>query len=135
VLLEPDGLLAVVDLVQVDSSNDRGFFAAAQPIYTRHGQGHAGPPAPLRDAVESPIHHALEEDRRFTAVQVFRYDWDQTYTAAQYRDLMLSYSPTLLMEPRARQGLLDDMEAFVEQRFAGRVVRPAVVTLTCSARR
>jgi hypothetical protein len=43
---------------------------------------------------------------------------------------MLSYSPTLLMEPRARQDLLDDMEAFIKERFADRVVRPLVVALT-----
>ena len=43
---------------------------------------------------------------------------------------MVSYSPTLLMEPRARQGLLDDMEAFVKEHFADRVVRPLVAALT-----
>jgi hypothetical protein len=46
----------------------------------------------------------LESDDRFAHVGVRRYDWDQSYTGAQYRDLMLSYSPTLLMEPRARRG-------------------------------
>lgn len=130
VLLEQDGLLAVVDLVQVDSSNDRGFFAAAQPIYTRHGQGHAGPPAPLRDAVEPVIHRALEDDRRFTSVQVFRYDWDQTYTGAEYRLLMESYSVTQMMQPDLRRALLDDMESFVRDEFDNEVIRPLVVTLT-----
>ena len=38
--------MAIVDLIQVDSPKDAGFFAAAQPIYERHGQGHAGPSAP-----------------------------------------------------------------------------------------
>lgn len=32
-ILGPDGVLAIVDLIQVDSSDDLGFFAAAQPIY------------------------------------------------------------------------------------------------------
>jgi hypothetical protein len=63
-------------------------------------------------------------------VDVRRYDWDQAYTAAQYRDLMLSYSSTLLMEPAARHGLLADMETFIIERFADRVVRPLVVVLT-----
>lgn len=129
-LLKLRGRVAVVDLIQVDSPADEGFFAAAQPIYERYGQGHTGPRAPRREDADPPIRTALEADDRFAHVGVRRYDWDQSYTAAQYRDLMLSYSPTLLMEPRARQGLLDDMETFIEERFACRVVRPLVVALT-----
>ena len=129
-LLKPDGALAVVDLIQVDSSNDRGFFAAAQPIYTRHGQGHSGPPAPPRDAVEPPISLALNDDDRFTATQVLRYDWDQTYTSAEYRLLMESYSVTQMMPPSERRALLDDIESFVRDQFDNEVVRSLVVTLT-----
>jgi len=132
-LLKPTGRIAIVDVVQVDSPNDRGFFAAAQPIYERYGEGHAGPPSPRRDAVDPPIRVALSNDRRFADVRVRRFDWDQTYTAAQYRQLMLSYSPTQLMQPEARQGLLDDMEAFVKERFDDRVTRPLVVALTTAS--
>ena len=128
-LLKRDGVLAVVDLIQVDSSNDRGFFAAAQSIYTRHGQGHSGPPAPPRDAVEPAIALSLNNDERFAAVEVLRYDWDQTYTAAQYRLLMESYSVTQMMPPAERRALLDDMESFVSDHFDNEVVRPLVVTL------
>ncbi len=130
VLLKPDGVLAVVDLIQVDSSNDRGFFAAAQPIYARHGQGHSGPPAPPRDVVEPPIRLALNDDDRFTTARVFRYDWDQTYTGAEYRLLMESYSVTQMMPPNERRALLDDIESFVGDQFDNEVVRPLVVTLT-----
>jgi hypothetical protein len=34
------------------SPDDKGFFAAAQPIYERYGAGHAGPPTPERNALE-----------------------------------------------------------------------------------
>jgi SAM-dependent methyltransferase len=129
-LLKRRGLVAIVDLIQVDSPTDQGFFAAAQPIYARYGQPHTGPPAPHREDVDGPLRAALEADDRFEQVGVRRYDWDQTYTAAQYRDLMLSVSPILLMEATARQGLLDDMEAFITQRFTNRVVRPLVAALT-----
>jgi hypothetical protein len=43
---------------------------------------------------------------------------------------MLSYSSTQMMTLPARQGLLDDMENFVRQRFDDQVTRPIVVTLT-----
>ena len=38
------------------------------------------------------------------------------------------------MEPGPRQGLLDDIERFIEQRFDGHVTRPHVVTLTTARR-
>jgi SAM-dependent methyltransferase len=133
-LLKPGGVVAIVDLIQVDSPNDRGFFAAAQPIYARYGEGHTGPPAPRRDEVDPPMRSALRHDGRFTDLEVRRYDWDQTYSASEYRQLMLSYSGTQSMEPAPRQGLLDDMEEFVREQFADRVTRPLVVTLTTATR-
>lgn len=129
-VLKPGGVVAIVDLNQVSSPDDKGFFAAAQPIYERYGEGHAGPPAPERDAVDPPIHRVLRSDPRFLDVEVRAYDWNQTYSAAGYRELMLSYSSTQMMTPAARQGLLDDMEHFVRQQFGDQVTRPIVVTLT-----
>ena len=129
-LLKPDGVVAIVDLNQVSSPDDHGFFAAAQPIYERYGEGHTGPPSPARDAVDPPMRSALSGDRRFTDVEVRSYDWNQTYSASDYRKLMLSYSSTQMMEPSAREALLDDMERFVDEHFDGQVTRPIVVTLT-----
>jgi len=48
--------------------------------------------------------------------------------AAKLREL--SYSSTQMMTPSARQGLLDDMENFVQQQFGDQATRPIVVTLT-----
>lgn len=129
-VLKPGGVVAIVDLNQVSSPDDKGFFAAAQPIYERYGQGHAGPQAPERNAVDPPIHRVLRGDPRFLNVEVRTYDWNQTYSAAGYRKLMLSYSSTQMMTPAARQGLLDDMENFARHQFGDQVTRPIVVTLT-----
>ena len=129
-ILRPGGVTAIVDLIQVDSPSDRGFFAAAQPIYERYGEAHTGPPAPTRDRVDPAIRSTLEADSRFDHVAVRRYDWDQTYGASDYRKLMLSYSGTQMMDEDDRAGLLDDMESFIKRDFAGRITRPLVVTLT-----
>lgn len=129
-LLRPGGVLAIVDLVQVSSPVDGGFFHAAQPIYDRYGQGHRGPAAPARHDVDPPMRKILEDDGRFSQVTVRRWDWDQTYTAAGYRKLMLSFSGTQMMDPSERLGLLDDVEAFISQEFGGEITRPLVVTLT-----
>ena len=129
-LLRLGGVVAIVDLVQVTSAVDRGFFEAAQPIYERYGEGHRGPAAPTRKQVDPPMRQVLDDDRRFEDVAVRRWDWDQTYTAAEYRKLMLSYSGTQMMAPSQRSGLLDDMEACINEEFGGRITRPLVATLT-----
>jgi ubiquinone/menaquinone biosynthesis C-methylase UbiE len=129
-VLKPGATVAIVDLNQVSSPEDKGFFAAAQPIYERYGEGHTGPPAPERNAVDPPIHRTLRGDPRFSNVELRTYDWDQTYSAAGYRKLMLSFSTTQMMAPLARRRLLDDMENFIRQEFDNQVTRPIVVTLT-----
>ena len=129
-VLTAGGTIAIVDLNQVASPDDNGFFAAAQHIYERYGEVHAGPPLPQRGAVDPPIRSTFSSDPRFAKVEVHSYDWNQTYSASGYRKLMLSYSVTQMMEPSARERLLDDMERFVDQHFDGRVTRPLVVTLT-----
>ena len=128
--LKPGGVVAIVDLNQVNSPDDKGFFAAAQPIYARYSGGHIGPRAPERDAVDPPIHLVLRSDPRFSNVELRPYDWNQTYSAADYRKLMITYSSTQMMTPSARHELLDDMENFVRQQFDNQVTQPIVVTLT-----
>ena len=129
-ILRPGGLVAIVDLIQVESPDDAGFFAASQPIYERYGQGHTGPPAPSREDADPAIRPALEADHRFHTVAVRRYDWNQSYSASDYRQLMLSYSVTQMMDESDRQGLLVDMETFIRNDFGDVVTRPLVATLT-----
>jgi hypothetical protein len=93
-------------------------------IYERYGQGHAGPPAPTRESAAPPIRATLERDRSFDRVTVRKYDWDQTYSASNYRKLMSYYSGTQMMDKSARVGLLDDMEQFIEVGYGGFVTRP-----------
>ena len=132
-ILRPGGLIAIFDLIQVDSPDDSGFFSAVQPVYERNGQGHFGSPAPTRVHATPPIHDRLAQDDRFKHVSLHSCDWDQTYTASDYRKLMLSYSGTQSMNEHDRIRLLDDIEAIVEQDFDGRVVRPIVATLTSAS--
>jgi SAM-dependent methyltransferase len=129
-VLRPGGVVAIVDLIQVSSAVDGGFFAAAQPVYERYGQGHTGPQAPERAHADPSMRWALEADGRYAQVTVRRYDWDQTYTANAYRKLMLSYSGTQMMDEHDRARLLDAIESLVEREFGGRATRPLVVTLT-----
>ncbi len=132
-ILKPGGLIGVVDLIQVTSS-DTDFFDAAQPIYDKYGQTHQGPPPPTRNRAEPAIRTLFESDDRFVDVAVRRWDWDQVYSAASYRKLMLSYSGTQMMPTEDRIGLLDEIETFINQRFDGQITRPLVATLTTARR-
>jgi SAM-dependent methyltransferase len=129
-ILRSGGMMAIVDLIQVDSPDDGGFFTVTQPIYERYGQSHVGPPAPTRGGANPAIRALLEADRRFDSVAVRRYDWNQTYSASDYRQLMLSYSGTQMMDESDRVGLLNDVESLIRIDFGGVVTRPLVVTLT-----
>lgn len=127
-LLRPGGVLAILELVQVDSDTDHGFFDAAQAIYEKYGEGRGvdDVPPPRAQALARVL-APLRADDRFADVTALDYDWDQTYSSAEYRRLMQSYSVTQMMEPGAREGLLHDMEAFVDEHFGGRITRPLVV--------
>lgn len=129
-LLRSGGVVAIVDLIQVTSAVDGGFFDAATPIYERYGEGNGGFVAPTRTEADPPMREVLEIDRRFGDVAVRRWDWDQSYTAAEYRKLMLSYSGTQMMAEPQRLGLLGDMESLINEEFAGQITRPLVVSLT-----
>lgn len=129
-ILRPNGLVAIVELIQVESPDDLGFFAAVQPVNDRFAQGHTGPPAPRRDTVDPALRAVLEADSRFGSIAIRKWDWNQTYTARGYVNLMLSFSGTQMMDEESRRGLLHDMEAFIIKEFGGHVTRPLVVTLT-----
>ena len=129
-ILRSDGVLAIVEGIQVDSPEDRGFYAAAQPIYERYGLVHRGEAAPPRSDVDPKIHGAIAGDPRFADIEVHRWDQDRTYTASEYRKLILTFSDTNMMDPGDRQGLVDDIEAFINEHFDGHVTRPIVISLT-----
>jgi hypothetical protein len=63
-------------------------------------------------------------------VKTHLYDWDQTYSAADYRDLMLSYSTTQMMSTANQLVLLGELETLIDTEFDGQITRPLVVTLT-----
>lgn len=134
-VLKPGGLLAVVGTNQVADAVDRGYFQASQPIYDKHFPG-AGPPAqtPGRDVVP-PEFEELRANPRVDEPELFRYDWDQRYTTAEYLDLVRSYSNTAQMAPAARAAFLADLGAFIDHEFGGYVIRPLVITLSCARRR
>jgi hypothetical protein len=72
---------------------------------------------------------ALTRAAEFTDVEVLRFPYDQTYTAAQYGELHRTYSGWLAMAPAAGEALLADICSVIDAEYGGVVVRPLAITL------
>lgn len=129
-LLRPGGVLAVIDLIHVASDTDRGYFDRVQPIYASFGDTRHDWTPPTHDTARPGIADELEASPRFDRVELHREVWDQTYTSARYRDLLLSYSGTQMMPPSERAELVDQLVAVVDDEYDGVLTRPLCATLT-----
>jgi SAM-dependent methyltransferase len=137
-LLRPGGVVAVIELIQVRGMQTPDFFEVAHPIYARYREAERRrplPEAPDADTVQPRELAEIEACGLFDPAQVFRYRWDQRYTAEQYGRLLRTFSDTLAMEATARDGLIRDLCRLIDDRFGGRIVRPLVVTLTVARKR
>lgn len=119
--LRPGGVSATVTTYHV-AGGSSSFFTHAQSCHRRFD---SAAPAKLRlpDAVDIPFDRDLGHPSRFGPPQFRRYEWDATYTAGQYRDLLHSYAPTLALEPADRRGLLDCVTALIDRKFHGKITK------------
>lgn len=132
-LLRRGGLVAIIDLIQVDSPSDGGYFERVQPIYDAFGQGKSTEQRQSAETYESampPIVRELRASVLFDEPEVQRIRWDQTYTSQQYRDLLLTYSGTQMMPLPQRSEMVAALIGVIDDEFAGTVTRPLVATLT-----
>ena len=129
-LLRSGGVLGVIDLIQIDSPSDHGYFERVQPIYDAyHGEKSSWMPSSY-DTAESSVAERLRASELYSSVEVVRVPWDQTYTAAEYRDLLWTHSGTQMMPEPDRTSMVDELAAVVDAEFGGTVTRPLVATLT-----
>lgn len=129
-LLRPGGLLGVIDLIQVDAVSDQGYFRQVQPIYESFGQAQSDWDPKTHETAQPAIAGRLRESERYEAVEVHRVPWDQTYSSAQYGDLLHSYSGTQMMPSRDRDAMVDQLVTVIDEQYGGVVTRPLVATLT-----
>lgn len=132
--LRPGGLLAVVGGAHV-AGGTRRFWAESQRCYLRWVPG-ARPGFRLPGA--SSVNYAIPDvDRspKFGPCVVHRFPRESTYTAEEYRDLLLTYSDVLALAPRRREGLVDCLTDLIRSRFGGEITRREVVTLQLWRRR
>ena len=120
--LRPGGVLATIDTHHV-AGGSADLFVEVQDCYERWD---SATPAGLRLSRADDIPSSSEElDRsgRFGATAFRRYEWEADHSTAEYRDLLLTYSGHIAMEPAAREGLLDCIGDLIDSRYGGRITK------------
>ncbi len=115
------GVLATVATVHVQGGD--GFFRDAQRCYLRwdpetdEWQGLPRPEEVRRDAAE------IDATGLFAPAEFREYSVDIVYATGEYLDLLQTYSGTLLMPPREREGLLRCLADLIDDEYGGRITK------------
>jgi SAM-dependent methyltransferase len=131
--LRHGGTLALISTHHV-AGGDTEFFYEVQACYERWDP--STPPG-LRLPSQDDVHAdtaELDNSGLFEPVVVHQYAWTQTYSASEYRDLLLTYSGHRALDATNRSHLLDCITNLVETRFSGRITKQYLNQL-CLARR
>ncbi len=120
--LRPGGALAVVSTHHVAGGDER-FFVDVQRCYERWDPS-TPPGLRLPAAADVPLDRdEFDACGRFGPVAFRRYERDLTYSASEYRDLLLSYSGHRAMEPAAQRGLLSCIVRLIDERYGGQITK------------
>jgi len=125
--------MAIISGSQIADAADRGYFEAVFPIYQKYRPDEKPTIVPGEEIVPGEYHDMLASGL-FEDVKCHKWRDDQTYTSAQYADLVRSYSPTLTMEPDAAEALIADLCQVIDDDFGGTVTRPIMSTVTLGRR-
>jgi SAM-dependent methyltransferase len=120
--LRPGGALAVVSTHHV-AGGDEQFFADVQRCYERWD---SETPQGVRLPAPADVpcdREELDASGRFGRLVLRRYERELTYSAAEYRDLLLSYSGHRAMEPDAQRGLLSCIVRLIDERYGGQIAK------------
>jgi SAM-dependent methyltransferase len=131
--LRPSGLLATVQTEHIALGSE-GFFVAVQDCYERFDP--ATPPG-LRQQSASDIpedERELASSGRFGSARFHRYEWELSYSTAEYLDLLLTYSGHRALPTAQRSGLLDCIAQLIDENNGGRVVKRYLTQLRVAQR-
>jgi SAM-dependent methyltransferase len=131
--LRPGGVLALIATHHI-AGGDEPFFAEVQACYQKWDP--TTPAACRRPAAAAIPQDSQELDQSglFGPVTFRRYPWEQTYTTAAYRDLLLTFSGPLALAAKARQGLLDCIAGLMDSRYGGRITKRYLTELRLAQR-
>lgn len=132
-LLRPDGALAIAGYLHVLPSDGDPFFAEVQADYDAVLPGEDSHPPPDPDEIDD-LSAEIEASGFFAYVAHRRYLVERTYHAADYLDLLGTFSGHLALDPDRRAELFRRIRKRIEARPGG-VVRKSLLVLLNVARR
>ncbi|AVT33685.1 SAM-dependent methyltransferase [Plantactinospora sp. BC1] len=121
-LLRPGGTLGIVSTHHI-AGGTNAFFADAQRCYERFDP--TTPPGMRLTTDDETAEETAEFDRsaRFGPVEFRRYEWQQTYTAHEYLNLLMTYSGHRAMAPQARSGLFACITHLIDDVYDGEITK------------
>ncbi|MCX5231086.1 class I SAM-dependent methyltransferase [Streptomyces sp. NBC_00233] len=134
--LRPEGALAVVRTQHVGGGSEE-FFVEVQRCYERFDPDTTPGTRPPEAAGVDGSDHAREVARSgaFGPTVLRRYEQDLTYTAAEYLELLQTYSGHRALPEAARNGLLACVAGLIDGRYDGRVTKRYLIELAVAHRR
>lgn len=130
--LRPGGTLAIVATHHVAGGSD-ALFADLQRCYERRVPD-TPPGRRLPAGSEIPADDAeVDRSGRFDPARCARYDWEVTYSTAQYLELLTTYSSHLTLTPGTRAALFGDLTAAIDS--AGGQITKRYLACVTTARR
>ncbi|MGI5239919.1 class I SAM-dependent methyltransferase [Dactylosporangium sp. CA-139066] len=133
--LRPGGLLATVGTHHIAGGTwTEAFFAEIQRCYERFD-----PTVPtdlrLETARDIPQDdRELTSSGRFGPASFHRYEWEASYSTAEYLDLLLTYSGHRALPQDQQSGLLNSIAALIDENYGGRVVKRYLTELRVAER-
>ena len=132
--LRPGGALAVVEVSHVAGGTD-AFFVEVQDCHLRFDPD-TPPGLRLPAAHAVPLAYLeLDQSPLFGMVERRRHEWEVTYSAATYCELLGTYSPNLALPDDLRDGLLDCIATLIDERFGGTITKRYLAEVVITRRR
>jgi len=126
-LLRPAGVLAVTEVSHVRVQDDDPFWVEVQADYDAVVPDPDNRSPPLLAEV-GDLRSEIAATGLFADVEVRRYVWQVTYGAAEYIDLLRTYSPNIVLDPETSPELLRRIRARIEARDDPHVTKSYLAT-------
>jgi SAM-dependent methyltransferase len=120
--LRPNGTLATISTHHIAGGNE-AFFVDTQTCYERWDPD-TPPGLRLSHAVDIAYDVSdLTGSVEFAPPRFYRYEWEQAYSAAEYRTLLLTYSGHRALSDERREALLVCITELIDGHYGGRIVK------------